>query len=230
MAIEIRTAKSAEMAKNAAIVGRMTGGMSFNGGMPDKVDRKVIVSMKVARFTVDMGYTLMPKEKGIKIQKLDLDGIYGEMSLPKKTTSDNIILYIHGGGFVSGSARATRAYCSMLAKYSGCRVVSINYALSPESVWPRAPEDCVKAYLALRRQFPEAKVCLTGESAGGNLVLVTVIRLIRTRENYRSALCPTARWETSPPRWTGRIMMSGTSPFPMKERRRSTRSTAPERI
>lgn len=79
--------------------------------------------------------------------------------------------------FVSGSAKATSAYCSMLAKYSGCRVVSINYALAPEQVWPSAVNDVVTAYLALRHQFPEAKFCLTGESAGGNLVFQWFFRI-----------------------------------------------------
>lgn len=183
MAIIERTAWSAEMEKNAATVGRMTGGASFAGDINNR-------NWKILRIICDVGYSLMPKEKGIKVQKLNLDGIYGEMSLPKKQTSENIIFYIHGGGLVSGSAKATRAYCSMMAKYSGCRVVSIDYSLAPEKVFPDALNDCERAYLALRKQFPNAKICVQGESAGGYLTVALTIRLLSKGEQIPECLIP----------------------------------------
>lgn len=181
--IDIRTAFSAEMEKNAAVVGRMTGGMGFNGDM-----RKV--NWKPVRLICDLGYSFMPGERRVRRRKLDLNGIYGEMSLPKKISSPNIILYIHGGGFVSGSPKATRAYCSMLAKYSGCRVVSIAYRLAPEHTFPAPLLDCERAYLALRQQFPQAKICLTGESAGGNLTVALTVRLLRHQKQIPECIVP----------------------------------------
>ena len=171
MAIIEKTAWSAEMEKNAATVGRMTGGASFAGDIEHR-------NWKILRVICDMGYSLMPKEKGVRVVKLDLDGIHGEMTVPKKQVSDNIIFYIHGGGLVSGSAKGTRAYCSMMAKYSGCRVVSIDYALAPEHQYPDALNDCERAFLALRKQFQKAKFCVQGESAGGYLTVALTIRLI----------------------------------------------------
>lgn len=183
MSVEVRVAKSIEMEKNAATVGRMTGGMGFTGDMTK-------INWKAVRRICNIGYSLMPKEKKIKIRKLDLDGVYGEMSIPRKQTSDNIIMYIHGGGLVSGSAKATRAYCSMLAKYSGCRVISIDYALAPEHPWPAGVDSCYTAYKAIRKQYPRAKLALTGESAGGNLSLTTTIRLIQNGEQVPECLVP----------------------------------------
>ena len=183
MAIVERTAWSAEMEKNATVVGRMTGGTSFAGDVKHR-------NWKVLRFICDLGYALMPKEKGIRVKTLDLDGVHGEMSLPKKQVSENIILYIHGGGLVSGSAKGTRAYCSMMAKYSGCRVVSIDYALAPEHVFPDALNDCETAFLALRRLFPEAKFCVQGESAGGYLTLALTIRLLEQGQRPPECLIP----------------------------------------
>lgn len=171
MAIEIRTAKSAEMEKNAATVGRMTGGVKFS-------EESKTANWKLLRMICDAGYSLMPREKGIRIQQLELGGVHGEMSIPKKITSENIIFYAHGGGFVSGSTKACRAYCSMLAKYSGCRVVTIDYALAPEKPYPYALNDCCAAYKALRSRFPEAKFCVQGESAGGNLTVALTVRAI----------------------------------------------------
>ena len=180
MAIIERTAWSAEMEKNANTVGKMTGGASFAGDIANR-------NWKVLRVICDMGYSLMPKEKGIKVVQLDLDGIHGEMSLPKKQVSENIILYIHGGGLVSGSAKGTRAYCSMMSKYSGCRVVSIDYALAPENHHPAALNDCEKAFLALRKQFPRAKFAVQGESGGGYLTVALAIRLLN--DGYKAPEC-----------------------------------------
>ncbi|MBQ9189237.1 MAG: alpha/beta hydrolase fold domain-containing protein, partial [Clostridia bacterium] len=183
MAIIERTAWSAEMEKNANTVGKMTGGASFAGDVSNR-------NWKVLRVICDLGYSLMPKEKGVKVQKLNLDGIYGEMTLPKKQASENIIFYIHGGGLVSGSAKATRAYCSMMAKYSGCRVVSIDYALAPENHHPSALNDCEKAFLALRKQFPKAKFAVQGESAGGYLTIALTIRMIETGHQPPECIIP----------------------------------------
>lgn len=171
MSIEIREATSKEMEKNRKVVGFATGGVMFGEGM-EKTNWKLVRTM------CNIGYTFMPKKKDVKVKKIDLDGISAEISAPKELLGTGIIMYIHGGGLVSGSARATRGYCSMLAKYSGMRVVSIDYRLAPESKYPAAVDDCEKAYLALKEQYPDAKICLTGESAGAYLTITLTIRLI----------------------------------------------------
>ena len=195
MAIIERTAWSAEMEKNAAVVGRMTGGAVFTTGGKSKNGKKsnpflLSLGYKSLRLTCDLGYSLMPKEKGVKVQPISLDGIHGEITLPKKQVSENIIFYIHGGGLVSGSAKGTRAYCSMMAKYSGCRVVSIDYALAPERHYPDALSDCAKAFLALRKQFPKAKYAVQGESAGGYLTTALTIRMIETGHQPPEVIIP----------------------------------------
>lgn len=183
MSIEIREASSPQMAKNKQAVGRMAGGVMFGGGIEK-------VNWKLVRLLCNIGYSFMPKEKGIRIQKLNLNGIRGEMSLPESQTSSHIILYIHGGGLVSGSAKATRGYCSMLAKYSGCRVVSIDYRLAPENPYPAALEDCFAAYNALCARFPQSQISLTGESGGAYLCIALTVRLIETGSRLPACLVP----------------------------------------
>lgn len=150
----------------------MTGKMQFDENM-------VNVNWKVVRKICDFGYQFMPKEKGVRFEKIDLNGISAIMSIPKNILTDGIVLYIHGGGFVSGSAKGTRGYCSMLAKTIGCRVVSIDYALAPENVFPEALNDCYSAYKELLNRFPDSKIAVTGESAGANLCFALSIRCIK---------------------------------------------------
>lgn len=67
MSIEIRDASSLQMAKNRQVVGRMTGGVMFGGGIEK-------VNWKLVRLLCNIGYSFMPKEKGIRIRKLNLNG------------------------------------------------------------------------------------------------------------------------------------------------------------
>lgn len=172
MAIIHRVANSKEMQKNIKVTKKMTGKMQFDENM-------VKVNWKVVRRICNLGYQFMPKAKGVKFKKIDLNGISAIMSTPKNILTDGIVLYIHGGGFVSGSANGTKGYCSMLAREIGCRVISIDYALAPEHVFPEAINDCYKAYKELLSRFPHSKIAVTGESAGGNLCFALTIRCIR---------------------------------------------------
>ena len=183
MCVEIREATSKEMERNKKIVGFATGGVMFGEGMEK-------INWKLVRFMCNLGYTFMPREKGVKVRKLLLGNISAEISTPEKVDGEGIIMYIHGGGLVSGSAKATRGYCSMLAKYSGLRVVSINYRLAPENIYPAAVDDCEEAYLALHEMYPKAKICLTGESGGAYLTTALTIRLINKNEYAPACIIP----------------------------------------
>lgn len=176
-------AVSKEMKKNAKIVGSATGGFVFKGGYDH-------VNWKLVRFLCNVGYSFMPKEKGVSFQDLDLNGIHAIIATPEQIKDDNIIMYIHGGGLVSGSAKATKAYCSQLAKRSKRRVVTIDYRLAPENTYPAGLDDCEKAFLALHERFPDAKICVTGESAGGYYTFALTTRLIRNNEFLPSCLLP----------------------------------------
>jgi len=180
MAVIKRVAISKQMKKNYNVVKNMSGGMKFNENM-------VNINWKRVRWICDIGYTFMPKEKGIRFKRIDLNGVNAIMSTPKKIISDGIILYIHGGGMVSGSAKGTKGYCSMLAKKIGCRVISIDYSLAPEHLFPAALNDCYTAYQAIRRLYPHAKLALTGESAGAYLCFALMVRC--AKEGMKMPAC-----------------------------------------
>ena len=176
-------AKSEEMKKNAKIVGSATGGFAFKGGYDH-------VNWKLVRFLSDIGYSFMPKEKGVKFEKIDLNGVHAIMAVPEEIKDENIIMYIHGGGLVAGSAKATRAYCSQIAKRAKRRVVTIDYRLAPENIFPAGLDDCETAFLALHEKYPKAKFCVTGESGGGYYTYALTVRLIRKGEYLPACLLP----------------------------------------
>lgn len=92
------------------------------------------------------------------------------------------VLLIHGGGFIIGSVEAEHAGAAMAALQTGAVVVSVEYRLAPEHPWPAAPDDAEAAarWIAenpksFGRTFTSMILC--GDSAGGNLTVVSALAL-----------------------------------------------------
>jgi acetyl esterase/lipase len=90
-----------------------------------------------------------------------------------------IILYIHGGGYVSCSAATQRPVTTALARLTSQRVFSLDYRLAPEHRYPAALDDVVAAYewLLASGGAPANAISIAGDSAGGGLVLGCLLRL-----------------------------------------------------
>ena len=169
MGIQIREAISEEMKKNIRTVQHMTKGMGFDENMGK-------VNWSFVRMISNFGYQFMPKVKGVKFKKVRLGNTKALISEYGQANNKNIIIYIHGGGFVSGSASSSKGYSSMLAKYSGYKVIAVDYALAPEYAFPKAFNDCYDAFEEIVYLYPEAKITLVGESAGANLCLALALK------------------------------------------------------
>ena len=86
---------------------------------------------------------------------------------PAKVTTQTRLFYIHGGGFVVGSLNSHDAICAEISEAAGAELVSVDYRLSPEHVWPAAFDDCWAVLVELLLE--SHPVVLIGDSAGGNL-------------------------------------------------------------
>lgn len=92
--------------------------------------------------------------------------------------ADHVVLYFHGGGYFMCSAATYRPLTSRLAQGARRRVLAINYRQAPEHRFPAWLEDAVSAYrFLLDEGYAPEKITLGGDSAGGNLVLVTLQQL-----------------------------------------------------
>lgn len=92
--------------------------------------------------------------------------------------SSTVILYMHGGAYIAGSPRTHRPLTAELARSTGARVLALDYRQAPEHAYPAWLEDGVAAYQHLLKSGERPQhIVLAGDSAGGNLVLVTLLRL-----------------------------------------------------
>ena len=87
-----------------------------------------------------------------------------------------VLLFFHGGGWVTGGIENYTGVCADLAKATNHTVAAVDYRLAPEYRFPAAPEDCyaVARELFIGHTFNFAKndITLMGDSAGGNLAAV----------------------------------------------------------
>ena len=91
-----------------------------------------------------------------------------------------LVLFLHGGGWVTGDLDTHDATCRELANASGCKVVALDYRLAPEHKFPAGLLDCHAALRwlvdnAKELQIDAARIVVSGDSAGGNLAAVVAI-------------------------------------------------------
>ncbi len=101
------------------------------------------------------------------------------------------ILWIHGGGLVSGHAGQDEGWCNTLCKELRCVVASVEYRLAPEHKYPAAPNDCYAALNWLRGggaalNIDAGKVAVGGNSAGGGLSAALALKV---RDNGGLPFC-----------------------------------------
>jgi acetyl esterase len=91
-----------------------------------------------------------------------------------------LVVYFHGGGFVTGGIEIADAFCRGLAAASTSRIASVDYRLSPETCFPGPFDDCFAATASLAAAADElgaapGRIVLCGDSAGGNLAAAVAL-------------------------------------------------------
>lgn len=93
---------------------------------------------------------------------------------PARLRTATKLLYLHGGGYVVGSLDSHHAICAELSDFAAAELVSVDYRLAPEHVWPAQSDD---AFTVLKLMLAEEnRIVLIGDSAGGNLAAGLTIR------------------------------------------------------
>lgn len=106
-----------------------------------------------------------------------------------------VVLYFHGGGFCFGSIRTHGLLIGALARAARARVFAAEYRLAPEHTAPAAHEDALAAYRhVLAEGVAPEQIVIAGDSAGGTLVLGTLLALRDAGEPMPAAGIAISPW------------------------------------
>ncbi|WP_374977180.1 alpha/beta hydrolase [Microbacterium trichothecenolyticum] len=145
-----------------------------------------------------------PVADDIAFEPADAGGVPAEWSRAPGADTTRALLFLHGGGYCSGSIASHRTMAAEAGRAAGIRTLALDYRLAPEHPFPAALEDALAAWNWLTATgIAPNRIVVGGDSAGGGLSL-------SLRQALRSAgrEGPACLWLVSP--WTD-LTMSGAS-------------------
>ncbi len=120
--------------------------------------------------------------RGSLFERVEAAGLVGEWATAPRVEARGTVLFLHGGGYLYGSAKERRNLTSRISRTGACRVLALDYRLGPEHPFPAAVDDAVAAYRWLLDGGADpARIVIGGDSAGGGLAVsaLTALRDIR---------------------------------------------------
>jgi acetyl esterase/lipase len=132
------------------------------------------------------------------------DGVRAEWTSTPGADPRRTILFLHGGGYISGSLDSHRHMIAQAGREAHARTLALGYRLAPEHPFPAALEDALAGYrFLLASGFEPKRIAIAGESAGGGLAVATLVSL-----RGAGVELPACCWLSSP--WTD-LAMTGES-------------------
>ena len=140
----------------------------------------------LAGLRAGMSARQVPNVPGVTLSKVEVGDVPCEWVVTPGADPDVRLLYLHGGGWVSGSGGNYLPLAAEISLAAQCVVLLPDYRLAPEHPFPAGLEDCVAAHDWLAANGPSgpgaAKATfIAGDSAGGNLTLATLLALKERR-------------------------------------------------
>lgn len=106
-----------------------------------------------------------------------------------------VIYYLHGGGYVAGSAKGYRPITATLARQLNARCFALDYRLAPECRFPAALDDALAGYRWLISTGIDSRmISIVGDSAGGGLALALVMKLRDSGDPLPSSVVSLSPW------------------------------------
>lgn len=130
----------------------------------------------------------------VQVTAADANGVVAEWTTTPEAEPTRVILFLHGGGYVSGSLDSHRHMVGQAGREALARTLALAYRLAPEHPFPAALEDAISGYRFLLSQgFDPKRIAIAGESAGGGLAIAMLVSL-----RDRGFPLPACTWCSSP--------------------------------
>ncbi len=112
-------------------------------------------------------------------KKEDIAGVECVWVSEESIPDSRVVIYLHGGGLVAGSAVTHQNIAARICRSSNCKVLLVNYRLLPENKYPAPLEDVLSVYKAIIGDYGYSsdQIILGGDSSGGGLALAALVCL-----------------------------------------------------
>jgi epsilon-lactone hydrolase len=135
-----------------------------------------------------------PLPADLQVETADANGVAAEWTMTPEADPTRAVLFLHGGGYVSGSLDSHRHMVGQAGREAHTRTLALAYRLAPEFPFPAALEDAIAGYRFLLSQgFDPKRIAVAGESAGGGLAIAMLVSL-----RDRGVPLPACIWCSSP--------------------------------
>jgi epsilon-lactone hydrolase len=122
--------------------------------------------------------TQSPVAPGVVFEAETAGGLPATWCIPSQAVRGQVLLYLHGGGYVIGNPTAYRPMGSEFASRLKTRVLIPDYRLAPENPFPAALDDALKVYRwLLDQKIAPKSIVLAGDSCGGGLTVATLVAI-----------------------------------------------------
>jgi len=112
----------------------------------------------------------------VHIESVEANGVRVEWSSSPNADPACVILFLHGGGYVSGSLESHRPLATEIGRVCGARTLALGYRLAPEFPFPAALEDALAGYrFLLSSGIDPRHIAVAGDSAGGGLTVALMV-------------------------------------------------------
>ncbi len=119
-----------------------------------------------------------PLPADVRVEAIDADGVSAEWTSTPGADPACVILFLHGGGYISGSIDSHRHMIAQAGREARARTLALGYRLAPEHPFPAALQDAIAGYrFLLSHGIQPGRIALAGESAGGGLAIATLVSL-----------------------------------------------------
>ena len=147
--------------------------------LESKKEKSKTETIEEQRANLELLASILTLPVDVNVERLDVDGVPAEWITTPGASEQQVILYLHGGYYVSGSCNTHRDLVSRISRASKACVLLIEYRLAPEHPFPKGLEDAIKAYnwLVSTKKISQKNIIIAGDSAGGGLTLATLLKL-----------------------------------------------------
>ena len=151
----------------------------MNANMPSM---QGLTAQEFRAYSAQMVQPADPADR-VTMQDVDAGGVPARIYRREEAgAAEPVVVFYHGGGYIACGIDSHERLCSRLARLGACAVVSVDYRLAPEHVFPAAVDDALTAARWVAENGAQygldtARMMLAGDSAGGTLATVTAARI-----------------------------------------------------